>query len=170
MADMIDPSRNMHAMEDEASVHQQVQMVREPIRLTAKQRQLMLDAERALVAAVISEHAAVLHDAGCPSTRLDLLPHMVQDRPRPHLMEPQPIILAGIAGGTTPGRGRVMLDTGAGLSLVTMAVCRAHGLRVHPYHATFATAGGQHAKICGMVDLEMIVHNGLSLSLKGVKV
>ena len=78
--------------------------------------------------------------------------------------------MAGIAGGSSPGRGRVMLDTGAGLSLVTMAVCRAHGLRVNPYHATFATAGGSHAKICGTVDLELIVHNGLSLDLRGVKV
>lgn len=63
-----------------------------------------------------------------------------------------------------------MLDTGAGLSLMTMAVCRAHGLRVDAYHATFATAGGAHAKICGVTDCELLVHNGLSLHLKGVKV
>ena len=62
--------------------------MQEPPRLVAKQRDLALAAERALVAAVVSEHAAVLVDAGCPSQRLDLLPHMVQSRPLPHIMEP----------------------------------------------------------------------------------
>jgi len=72
---MINPSRVEHDMQDESNMAQRIQMVANPPRLSAPQRQLMLAAERALVAAVISEHAAVLHDAGCPSTCLDLLLH-----------------------------------------------------------------------------------------------
>ena len=48
-------------------------------------------------------------------------------------MEPQPSIEAGVLGGSSPSIGRVMLDSGAGLTLVTRAVAKAHGLKVRPY-------------------------------------
>ena len=85
-------------------------------------------------------------------------------------MEPQPTIEVGILGGTAPGLGRVMLDTGAGLSLMSSAVARAHGLRVKPYHATFCVASGAHAKITGEVDVDLQVHPVMLLQLRRVKV
>lgn len=106
------------------------------------------------MAVVVSEHAAVLRDISTPSQRMENLPPARWD-PLGPLLEPQPTINVGVLGGTAPGMGRAMLDSGAGLTLMSSAVARAHGLHVRPYNATFACASGAHAKITGETDLEL---------------
>lgn len=86
------------------------------------------------------------------------------------LTEPQPSIDIGVLNGSAPSRGRMMLDTGAGMTLMSSAVARAHGLQIRPYSGTFCVASGTHAKLSGEVDVDVLVHKHLALRLEGVKV
>jgi predicted aspartyl protease len=63
-----------------------------------------------------------------------------------------------------------MVDTGAGMSIMSYAVARAHGLHVKPYSGTFCVASGTHAKITGEVDAEIQVHRYLALRIEGIKI
>ena len=122
-----------------------------------------------MLAVVMCEHLAVLKEVKAPSWQMGGLKQAKWESTGP-LLEPQPSIAAGVIGGSSPSLGRVMLDSGAGLSLMSSAVVQAHGLKVWPYHATFSVASGAQACITGEVDLELAVHPLLSLHLTGVKV
>lgn len=52
-------------------------------------------------------------------------------------------IPAGILGGANPGRGIVMMDTGAGLSIVTEKVCEVHGLKIRGEGGAYYTASNE---------------------------
>jgi hypothetical protein len=82
----------------------------------------------------------------------------------------QPCIEVGVSGGVRPGRGMMMLDTGAAFSLMSSAVARRFGLRVDPNPATFTVANGTTAKIVGTVDLSLQLHNEMALRLGHIKV
>ena len=141
-------------MEAEGSVAGGVGAVLPTVRRALGARSLALRAEAHLLAAVVSDHTAALVDVLMPDQPLEQLKPARWDPPC-LLMEPQPTIEVGVLGGTAPGLGRAMLDTGAGLSLMSSAVARAHGLRVRPYHATFCVVSGAHDKITGEVDVDL---------------
>jgi hypothetical protein len=68
------------------------------------------------------------------------------------ITETQPTLEVGVIGGATPGRGRVMLDTGAAFTMMSSEVARRFGLEVRPRSATFTVANGATAHIVGEVD------------------
>ena len=48
----------------------------------------------------------------------------------PGAQETQPYIAVGVKGGTSPGLGRLMCDTGAAFTLISQEVASAFGLTV----------------------------------------
>lgn len=77
------------------------------------------------------------------------------------LEEPQPSIECGVRGGATPLRGRVMLDTGAAFSLMSLAAANTFGLEVRTRPATFTVANGASAAIMGYTDVSLQLHDEL---------
>jgi hypothetical protein len=147
-------SEQRDRMEAEASTVGGVRATRAPLRLSPDVRPLAIQAITHLLAVTTAIHAAQLVDAYMPGQALEELP-ATRWEPQGVLSEPQPSIEVGVLGGSAPSRGRVMVDTGAGMSLISSAVARAHGLQVRPYSGTFSVASGQHAKLTGEVDLDI---------------
>ena len=68
-------------------------------------------------------------------------------------------IPAGILGGSNPGRGIIMMDTGAGLSIITEKVCEVHGLKSRGQPGSFLTASNEQAKLLGVTDLTLQIND-----------
>ena len=156
-------------MEAESSHVGGVRAVLASSRLAPQARALALKAVTQLIAATVTAHSATLADAYVPDTPLEHLPPTKWE-PQGVLDKPQPSIEVGVLGGTAPSRGRAMLDTGAGMTIISSAVARAHGIHVRPYFGTFCVASGTHAKLTGEADIDLQVHRSLALKLEGVKV
>ena len=58
-------------------------------------------------------------------------------------------------GGAAPGRGVVIIDSGAALSVVTEKVCEVHGLKVKNNSSFYTTADGSSAKLLGVTNLAL---------------
>src|SRR5512138_596618 len=86
------------------------------------------------------------------------------------LAERQPTLAVGILGGTSPGLGRVMVDTGAAFTMITLEGTRTFGLKVTPVTAAFSVASGDTVTLLGTTNLTLQVHDQLQLVLSGVRV
>jgi hypothetical protein len=84
----------------------------------------------------------------------------------------QPYLEAVMLGGANPGRGMVLVDSGACFTMVTELFVERHGYRMCPYNATFtqASAGGPMGDVIGVIDMQLQLHPMLVLQLKDVKV
>ena len=58
-------------------------------------------------------------------------------------------------GGEAPGRGVVMIDLGAALSVITEKVCEVHGLQMSKVEDYYTTADGSKAKLLGVTSVSL---------------
>ena len=65
-----------------------------------------------------------------PASPLKSLKDISHYLPKGKTSSYQAHIPAGILGGSNAGRGIIMMDTGAGLSIITEKVCDVHGLKI----------------------------------------
>ena len=69
----------------------------------------------------------------------------------------QPYLEGVLLGGTNPGRGPILIDSGAAFSMMTKQVADINGLKINPYRDSFNTASskGPQGEIIGAVDMEL---------------
>ena len=58
-------------------------------------------------------------------------------------------------GGKAPGRGVVMIDSGAALSVITEKVCEVHGLQMTKVDDYYTTADGSKARLLGVTSVSL---------------
>lgn len=104
-----------------------------------------------------------------PTTKLDDLEARTELAPS-SVHETQPYLACGVKGGDRPGRGKVMVDTGAAFTMISAEVARLFGLVVRPSTAKYAVASGDTAQLTGVTDFTLQVADELELVLKGVRV
>ena len=61
----------------------------------------------------------------------------------PSRLDNQPYLEAVLIGGANPGRGPVLIDSGAAFSMMTEKVAEVHRLKMQPYRDTFNTASSK---------------------------
>lgn len=79
-------------------------------------------------------------------------------------------VKAAVLGGAAPGRGIVMIDSGAALSIITEKVCEVHGLKIHSSPSSYTTADGSSAKVLGMTDFGLQFNDYFTVELSKVAV
>ena len=62
---------------------------------------------------------------------------------QPSRLDNQPYLEGVLLGGANPGRGPVLVDSGAAFSMMTEKVAEVHGLKMQPYRDTFNTASSK---------------------------
>ena len=71
-------------------------------------------------------------------------------------LDNQPFILVGVLNGAQKYKGLAMADTGAGMTLISEAACKQHGIRVQPKEGNFVLADGTTTnRIVGICDLDL---------------
>ena len=86
-------------------------------------------------------------------------------------LDNQPFILVGVLNGAQKFKGLAMADTGAGMTLISEAACKQHGVKIQPKEGNFVLADGTTTnKIVGICDLDLQVHDDVVLKLKEVRV
>ena len=61
----------------------------------------------------------------------------------PTRLDNQPYLDGVLLGGANPGRGPVLVDSGAAFSMMTERVAEVHGLVLKPFRDTFNTASSR---------------------------
>jgi Aspartyl protease len=103
-----------------------------------------------------------------PAAKLGALEALSELTPGEH--ETQPYLAVGIKGGTRPGRGKIMVDTGAAFTMMTLAVARMFGLTVREDPAVYSVASGSSAPLVGITDFTLQVSDELELVMSSVRV
>jgi len=91
---------------------------------------------------------------------LSELPQRMQLEPE-SLSERQPTLGVGVRGGTSPGVGRCMADSGAAFSMVTVGFTHHFGLQVTPVSGAFSVASGDTVQLLGTTTMTLQVHDHL---------
>lgn len=63
-----------------------------------------------------------------------------------------------------------MMDTGAGLSIITEKVCDVHGLKIYGKEDSYVTASNEKAKLLGVTDISLQFNDYFQLDIKGISV
>lgn len=119
-----------------------------------------LPAQRQLITAIEQHVNSTASTPTCtivaitkPAHPLNQLKDFSHYLPKEKASSTQAHIPAGILGGANPGRAIIMMDTGAGLTIITEKVCDVHGLKIRGPPASYLTASNEKAKLLGVADI-----------------
>lgn len=125
------------------------------VRWPAQQQALIMQIE--VSATQASVPTILAHLVGIKTATKSSKEYPVVHRHVPSRVDNQPYLDAVFHGGAMPGRGPVLVDTGAAFSMMSERVVEAHGLKMKPHSGTFRSASSQGplGDIVGAVDVDL---------------